>query len=433
MTTRQYPAKALPLLFACCMLTFAVDGRAQPEQFALDDAVEIAVANSPSLAAMSARLQALGTVPSQVNALPDPMLSVNAMSLPIDTFDTDQEPMTQLQIAYSQPLPFPGKRGIRKDIADLAVDEQLQRLEEAESQLISQVRSTWWQLLATEKTLEIFESNRLLLTDFIEIARAKYSVGRGLQQDVLLAELELNRVANQIVATNGNREAMAASLAGLLNLPAGRALAAQHDAVSTNLPDLASTVELANRGAQARNLLKAYRFRVHAAEKRFALAEKERFPDFRLGVGYGIRDGEHPSGKDRPDFLSVMFSMNLPIYAHNKQDRQIEQRAAEREEQQFMLDEALRSMAAEVGRMRAEYEAARQQAALLKDAIIPQAEQTVEAMMAGYQVNKVEFINVVNGQTMLYNAQISYWQSIARAMSAQAKIAALIGGEPFHE
>ena len=177
MTIRQIQKLASQCLFTCCMLILAATGSAQPRALTLAEAVEIALANSPSLAAMGARLQALGTMPSQAGALPDPMLSVNAMSLPVDTFDTDQEPMTQLQIAYSQPLPFPGKRGIRADIADLAVGEQIERVEEAKSQLISQVRSTWWRLFSLEKTLLIFESNRQLLKDFIEIARAK--IGRA--------------------------------------------------------------------------------------------------------------------------------------------------------------------------------------------------------------------------------------------------------------
>ena len=74
-----------------------------------EHAVALAIADNPNLAAMQARFEAKSAIPSQVGVLPDPILSLNALNFPTDTFHVRQEAMTQVQIGISQKLPFPGK------------------------------------------------------------------------------------------------------------------------------------------------------------------------------------------------------------------------------------------------------------------------------------------------------------------------------------
>ncbi len=54
---------------------------------------------------------------SQQEALPDPTLGLNLMNLPVNSFALDQESMTGKQISLMQPFPFPGKLGLKGDIA----------------------------------------------------------------------------------------------------------------------------------------------------------------------------------------------------------------------------------------------------------------------------------------------------------------------------
>lgn len=68
----------------------------RPTKFlSVEDAIATAVENNPGLAEMQARFEALAQIPSQLGTLPDPILSLNAMNLPTDTFNVGQEPMTQ--------------------------------------------------------------------------------------------------------------------------------------------------------------------------------------------------------------------------------------------------------------------------------------------------------------------------------------------------
>lgn len=400
----------------------------------LETAVAIALKNSPDLGALSAKSSALEAVPPQVGALPDPVLSLNAMNLPTDTFDLDQEPMTQLQLGLSQSIPYPGKRRLKREAANFEHRASQAKYAEGRDVLVRKVRGAWWQLFAVDRAIEIVERNQDLMRDFIEIAQTKYTVGDGLQQDVLLAQLELSKLLDRESRLRGKRASARAHLNGLLDRKAGHEISLAREPASVELPELPTETELLIEAQESRELLNVQREMLSAARERLKLAERDRYPDFRLGAGYGYRQGEDPMrGKDRADFFSVLFSVNLPVYSKNKQSKAIEQKINEREARAFALNSVARMIETDIGQKIADYEAAREQVRLLDGAIIPQAEQTVASMLAGYQVNEVDFLNVVNGQLTLYNAQINYWTVLAKAKSALAGLAAAVGKETLYE
>jgi len=79
------------------LLFFGIARAEMVDLLTLDSALNIAVQDNPNLAQMQARSKALAAIPSQVGTLPDPVISFNALNLPVDTFDLAQENMTQLQ------------------------------------------------------------------------------------------------------------------------------------------------------------------------------------------------------------------------------------------------------------------------------------------------------------------------------------------------
>ena len=400
----------------------------------LKNAVAIALDNSPELAALHAQVEAMRTVPSQVGALPDPMLSLNAMNLPVDSFDLDQEPMTQMQLAISQRFPFPGKRRLKREAMEYRVEASDSMLAERRTAIIGEVRATWWRLMNFDRALQIVEQNKDLLRNFVDIALTKYKVGNGLQQDVLLAQLELSRLLDRELRLQGMRRGAQAELNALMDRPANWAVTLPAVPPNTVLPELPPESQLLQQAGSSRALIGVQQDLVEAARINLDLAEKDRYPDLKLGVGYGFRQGfDALRGTDRSDFLTVMLSINVPIYSRSKQSKAVEQRSHEISRQKFILNDTLRKVEATVSTSLADYDAARDQVVLLETAIIPQAQQTVSSMLAAYQVNEVDFLNVINIQITLYNAQINYWASLSRAKQALARLASAVGTEALYE
>jgi outer membrane protein TolC len=54
-------------------------------------------------------------------------------------------------------------------------------------------------------------------------------------------------------------------------------------------------------------------------------------------------------------------------------------------------------------------------------------------MLAGYQVNKVDFLNLVRSQITLLNHEMKYWQAFTEANQSLAEIMAAAGKEEIYE
>ena len=434
--SRYGARRRVQVWMACALYALASQGLAQQGEtghLTLEQAVETVLAANPHLAAAAAHAEALQAVPSQVRTLPDPVLGLSAMNLPTDSFNLQQEPMTQIQLSFSQMIPYPGKRRLMADAAGYEATAGLARAEDARLELAGRARAAWWRLFQHDRALEIIGQNTRLMRDVIQIAQARYEVGEGLQQDVLLAQLELSRLLEREMRLNGVRSRAEAALGALLDRPAGRSIALPPEPGNTLLPDIPADTELLTTAIAGRPALAAEQALMGAARARLGLAELNLRPNFTVGAGYGLRGGDDPFRGERPDFLSLMVGVTVPLYADSKQRKAIEQQSHEVSRREFAYDDALRAIQAAIAGHRADYEAAREQVSLLETAIIPQAQQTAASMLAGYRVNEVDFLNVVNSQITLYNSQINYWEALGTAKAALAMLAASAGMEVLYE
>lgn len=395
-------------------------------------AVDLAVRDNPGLAEMGARAEALAAIPSQEGTLPDPMLSFTALNLPTNNFRLGQEPMTQLEIGIRQGIPFPGKLALREEAATHEAEAATDSVAEARLRLIRDVKSAWWQIHYLDRALGIVRGNQDLLRQFVHIANTKYQVGQGLQQDVLLAQVELSRLLDLEIQLTGARRNEAARLNALLNRAADAEVRLPAE-VNKGLPEVFPESRLYPLAEDLRPLLAEQRKKIEAARSRAALAEKDYYPDFELAAAYGFRSGREPNGSARPDMATFGLALNLPVYAATRQSKAVDQRHSELLGRTYSFQDTWTEVRKEITGARADYEQARRQAALFDTGIIPQTRQTVASMLAGYQVNKVDFLNLVQAQITLYNYEIQYWQVLAAANQALARLAAAVGKDAIHD
>ncbi len=420
----------------CCLLAVLLILCAWPvyvrsDVLDLATAQAIALAENPGIAEMQARYEALREVAPQQATLPDPVVSIGAMNFPWDEFDRNQEPMTQLQLGVSQVFPFPGKLDLREDIALMEAEIASHSVAEGRLNLAKNVALSWWQHYYLDRALETVQKNLTLLRKLADIASTKYEVGSGLQQDVLLAQLELSKALDHEITLRAMRDQARIRLNVLL----GRApdvpvrLPSTTPASAAPVMDTESLFLLATSG---RPVLAGQRASIAASESRLELARRDYYPDLKVGVTYGNRD-EDDFGKSRQDFLSVMVSVNVPLYAGARQDRAVQQRSREVARSQYALTDTRNQVRQAIAESLTDYRRAASQRALLEQGIIPQARQTVESMTAGYQVDQVDFLNLVRSQVTLFNYELQYWQSVSEASQALARLQAAVGEESIYE
>jgi len=411
----------LLFLFALPNLSFSTTAKVS----SLKAAIGLALSNNPELNALRSRYEAMKNVPSQKGSLPDPVIGFNALNLPVDTFDIDQEAMTQMQIRLSQKLPFPGKLSLRKDAALRDAEALWERVREMELSISRQVEERWWDVFYTEKALWIIERNKGNLQDMVDVAKSKYEVGKGLQQDVLLAQLELTNLFNQEAQLKGLLSSLLSELRRLVGE------AKQIEVPFSNGPFLEpppAVDPVVKTACESRPLILSYKKEMEAMEKRLALSKKDFMPDFSLGAAYGFRQ-DGPNGMKRPDFVSFSISMNIPIWAHSKQSRKVAENSLRLVEKRQLLTGAFNEVKKEVESAISIYRASYRQAQLYKQAVIPQAKQTLASMMSAYQVNRVDFLNVIRARLALIGYERQYWKAVSEAMKARARLIAAVGGQ----
>lgn len=397
-------------------------------------AVNRALQDNPSLRAMQLRYEALLAVPSQVGALPDPMLNLNAMNFPTDTFDRDQEPMTQLQVGISQVFPFPGKRGLHEEAAAFDAMAAGHSVDEMRIQLVQNVKARWWQVYYLDRALDTLNKNQALLRQFIAVAKTKYETGKGLQQDILLAQLELSRFMDQGIQLEALRQHQAIALNTLLDRPAVESFDIPVK-VPLSMPALRDEMALYEAAEIYRPTLKRRATHIEAARSRLELAEKDRYPDLRVGVVYGAREGDNPAavGGSRANLFSVMLGAQIPLYSGSKQSKAVSQRTTELARSRYELIDEKGSVRAAISASVTDYRRSRRQFELFATGIIPQAQQTVQSMLAAYQVSEVDFLNLLRSQMTLFNYELQYWKALSEARQALARLEAAVGQGDLYE
>ena len=199
------------------------------------------------------------------------------------------------------------------------------------------------------------------------------------------------------------------------------------------LPTLPDPKRFLQESRQQRPLLTVLASKLKAAEANRDLAQKSFYPDFTLGANYVLRRGQNPNGSNCDDFFSIMLSMDIPLYWRRKKSPLLRQRRSEPVGRNDALLDTRNRVEAEIPAAWYAFQQAQEQSVLFATGIIPQRRQTVESMRAGYQVNKVDFLNLVQSQISLYNFDQQYWRTLTQARQALADLAAVSGRESIDE
>jgi len=207
------------------------------------------------------------------------------------------------------------------------------------------------------------------------------------------------------------------------------------DSISLHMPKVRSEAQLYEEAETLKPTLKEKETNVEAARARLKLAEKDRYPDFKLGVTYGERAGDNPPfmGGSRADLFSVMLGVKIPLYSGRKQSKAISQRTTELARSRYALTDEMGLVRSEISASITDYQKSQDQFYLFGKGIIPQAQQTVHSMLAAYQVSEVDFLNLIRSQMTLFNYELQYWKALSEAKQALARLEAAVGRGNIYE
>ena len=390
----------------------------------LNNLIEEALTNNPQLKAYYHAAEADAAKIPQAGSLPDPVLSLNAMNLPADNLVFDQEPMTGKQVAVMQKFPFPGKLGLQEHIAEKNREVSNAEYCEMRNQLVQNVRMLYYDLYYADKSIATTKKNQSLLNEFVKIAETKYSVGKGLQQDVLKAQVELSRMTDRLITLKQKREQLEAKLNAMLNRPVtqplGPTIELQDSVHSFNHSQMEKIV------ADNRPLLKVWQSRADQSGEQISLARKNYWPDFTLSLAYTQRDVLQ-NGSGGVDFLSGGISLNVPLYFWRKQGKMVEEKKLLKNQADENYLNIKNQVMAELDNALTGLDKNAEQLELYKTGIIPQATQSLQSAIIGYQTDKVDFLTLVNNQLTLFSLELEYTRILSEYYKNLAQLDFIAG------
>ena len=120
-------------------------------------------------------------------------------------------------------------------------------------------------------------------------------------------------------------------------------------------------------------------------------------------MAYGGRGGTNIDGSNRPDLLTVMLTMDIPLFTANRQDRVVASRIAETSATRFARDDTYRSLKSQVEINSAALERELERLELYETTLLPQASFNAEAAFEAYR-------DAVDNLTTLMRARIGEYE-----------------------
>lgn len=361
----------------------------------------------------------------------DPSFSVAIQNLPYDPLSLNATPMSGVKLGITQRLPWPGKRALAEDSARARAAAAEQSIEEQKLRLAAEVRTAYYDIHLLDVSKVVLETNRGILDHFIEVADTKYRVGKGLQRDVLRARVARAELDEQQLGVDRKRAALVEGLRNLLARDEALEVPPLLDVpISQPRADLAES-GLLGRAEQTRPQLRALRHTIEGAVAGVALADKAALPDVGVSLSYTLRGDA--GGKDPAkgaDFLGLGVTVPLPVFYGSKQEPAAQAARATERAAREALRAARLQIRGEIARALTELPRLEAQMRMFSDEIIPTTQQTLDADLVAYQVDKVSFLDLLEVQMKLVRYQIDFHRLHVMHEQLIIRLARALGGEP---
>ncbi|MCH7724216.1 MAG: TolC family protein [Bacteroidetes bacterium] len=417
---KNYVRIILTLIILSTALTFA-----QQQKSILDSLIQTSIQVSPKIRMLKAKRNAAYSRIDQNSNLPDPVLSLGLRNIPTNSFSFDQDPMTQKAIGLSQMFPFPGKLSAIEEAA--AIDTLIidQEINDTENEIRQMVTKQYYNLNYFRRAIFYAEESKKLLRDIADVVSVKYSVSTASQQNLIKVQLELTRIDEKITEIISKEKSTLSELNAFL----------LRDAKTDIRTELIGKIKTVSLNAQELNalaktnrpLLKGIQLSEQRAGLKLKVAEREFYPNIRLGVNYSFRQELANSTMGKNDLLSVVLGISLPLNYGGKYTAKEEEAIYLQQFHSEQYSSALQFLDGRFGSAIANLESLEERIKLFEEGLLPQAVQNLNSTLASYQVNEVDFINVIDAQDLLFKIETNLYKLKTDYLKQIADLEFLVG------
>lgn len=387
-----------------------------PDPMRARDLVDLVLERSPGVAALQSVLAASEAGIKPAGSLDDPMLSY---AVAPDTIDSDLG--DRHIVTLSQALPWPGVLKQQSEVARNQRDAASENIAGLQLRVRAAAQSAYANWYFVHQSLAFNAENQKLMRELISVAATAYGAGRGAQQDVVGAQLREVELAQEALMLERQKAVVAAQIRELLAVDASVTIPPPVEVAG--IEGMPVETELVQQAIENNPELNAMRHELRALQNRVGLAEKAFYPNFKLNAAYvGTLD-------PREKRTQLGVAINLPIN-RSKRRAEVDRRQAEQMAMQFRVEDATARISAQVGQSYARWQEAQATVELLKQRLLPLAEQNLSATRSDYSSGNGDFRAVIEAETRLLKMETMLARSQADLLIIRAEIDRLSGNRP---
>lgn len=407
----KYLLRATPaLLLAATVQALPLAPLAAPmkDDPVLIELIRESLARRPELRQAEALANAERERVPQAGAFQDPVLSFGIQNDGFNGIMVGKMETSYWQVMVTQPLSWPGKLGLRSDVASAGV--RLAEASVARARLTAEadVRRAYLDLLLVRDRLPLLAKLEALWMKAEGLARTRYQTSEGSQSDILRAQLERNRLRQRRWAIEADERTRLQAVNRVRARPLDAPFPTTASVTSLDLPGLPG-IEAALADAERRSPeLMLARLQVERATRQVALARRERYPDLAVNAAIMPRGGLEP-------MWAAGVSMSLPIFSGSKQSRAVAESESRAAASDGGAETILQVLHLRVQERLAQLASLLEAALLYKEGLIIQSQATVDSTMSQYRVGRVTFASVLEAITGVISDEDGYLQTIAAA------------------
>ncbi|NOJ09959.1 TolC family protein [Vibrio splendidus] len=455
MNTSLVVAAALPMaLFSSATLAATTASASNAQHISAHDQasstqqlntlIEIALSEDGNRKQYFAQSQAMRETGIASATLMDPKLKVGFGGLPVDSFQFDEDPMTNISVGLMQQF----ERGDTLDLQQKKAGQQADGLAlqvQARELTVANSMTQLWLELGYQKVAEgVMRENRRLLVELENYVQTNYSIGKSEAQDLLNAQLQVSKLDEKLQANQQVQRRLISQLSEWLGSDwlgnqaiDSQALDPQGRLHATNYIDWSL---LESKLATNRDSTKHYQLltdhplvkitdaTISSNQTQVELAEQAYTPQFGVEVMYAHRQANNMAGEPASDLVSAYLTVDIPLFTGNRQDKNLSAAQYQVGAAKSQKDTLLSQMNAQVNALLVDKANLTQRLERYQSTLLPQTAARISAVERGYQNNTAQFNDVIAATMDELALQLEQQRLITDLNIVNSKLASLVSG-----
>jgi len=389
---------------------FQADEGSSPDGITLAALEQLALQNNPAIDQLSATAARARGLQWQVGLRPNPSVGYFGDEI-------GNEGAGGLNGAFvSQTFVRGDKLQWSQEVLRHDVDAALWQVDVQRRRVLTDVRVQFYAALVAQERLRLAREFREVAYKGVQVSEDRVRAKLGARPDVLQSQIQLNEVELLIQQAEFAYDAAWNELTATIGLPA---LARETLAGDLEAPVIDRDAQaLYQQILSTSPLLAAASARVNRARANIQRQQVQPIPNLNAQVGAGHDDATGDA------FANVQLSLPLPL--HNKNGGNISAAHAEYCAAVQNVERIRMQMRRDLARVMREYNIASVTVQRYRDAILPQARESLELILEAQQAGQYDFLRVLTARRQFFDANLAYVAALGELAQSNARLDGLL-------